>query len=502
MKETTAALLRMIEASDSLQALRTAATLPEPDADEGYYFVSYSHRDYKPVLRDILLFSEEGLGIWYDRGLESGKSWVREVSKKISSYSCRGVLFYLSEAFLASPSCLHELCHFLTDGGDREGLFLVPAALYATVRPRLDAALTASGAEGEALGALHTLLGRRPPLLLSAPLSKKLSAIRRLRAPSLLSYRAVPLVPGLPYYYATVTDLRDRNAKEVTVPATCRIGKRRYPVRGIATGAFRSCEMLQEVRMGRFHAVDDAAFSRCPSLGRITLGRPVRFLGFGAGIIGRAIEQCPRARLYPRGGAILYCGSFRGREDLTEVDLPRGERIAGDAFFGCTALRTVTLKRGDRLDGRTFTGCTALLRVRLPHGNRTRHMKETFAGCHALTEVTLPSALRTLGAGVFRDCYALTALTLPRHLTEIDAHAFAGCHALCTVVVDCRDCRFLENTPYTRRTALDRLFPKAERFYFRHMPETPPFDTPFSEVPSDRRHYRLFIKEGTHCEDA
>ena len=253
--------------------------------------------------------------------------------------------------------------------------------------------------------------------------------------------------------------------------------------------------------MGRFYRISDAAFSRCPSLGRIALGAPARPFGCGVGVIGRAVEQCPEAHLTHRGGRVLYHGSFRGREDLTEVDLPRGHYIAGDAFLGCTALRTATLKRRDLLNGRTFAGCRALVRVSLPKGNRTPTMKETFAECVSLREVTLPSALTTLGEGVFRNCRALIELTLPRRLTAIDPHAFAGCSALRTVVVDCRDCRFLENTPYTRRTALDALFPLAERFYLRRLPAVPPFDGSFSEIPSDRKHYRLWIKEGTHRED-
>jgi len=90
-------ILEQIAQSDSFAQVKNAGILPEPDADEGYYFVSYSHKDYKKVFKDILAFQQNGLPIWYDRGLESGKSWINEVKKKISSYYCRGVIFYISE---------------------------------------------------------------------------------------------------------------------------------------------------------------------------------------------------------------------------------------------------------------------------------------------------------------------------------------------------------------------------------------------------------------------
>lgn len=39
---------------------------------QNYYFVSYSHKDYKKVMKDILLLQECGINIWYDSDMHIG----------------------------------------------------------------------------------------------------------------------------------------------------------------------------------------------------------------------------------------------------------------------------------------------------------------------------------------------------------------------------------------------------------------------------------------------
>ena len=75
--------IKFIENSTSLEQVQKSGILPDPDAQKGYYFISYSHKDYKIVFRHVLRLLEQGVNLWYDRGLEAGKSWRDDVKKKI-----------------------------------------------------------------------------------------------------------------------------------------------------------------------------------------------------------------------------------------------------------------------------------------------------------------------------------------------------------------------------------------------------------------------------------
>ena len=505
METDISTLLAAIDASQSFAEVRTHACLPEPDGDEGYLFVSYSHADYKAVIPDVIRLKAEGLAIWYDRGLESGKSWLGEVRKKISSYECRGVLFYISEAFLASPSCMQELCHYLGTT-DRSCLFLLVDGERTTLAERLIKAIrlhTEEAEHGPLLTALAAALGKSPCLPITAPAKEKAKRTKRFAAPALLTYGRVssggnPILAFLHLGSVSVTGVLDKNLRTLKIPRYTRLGKRLYRVRGIASGAFFGCEMLEEVEMPRFRYIEHAAFVHCPSLRHVRLTRAACFLGLSTlGIVGDALDGCPNARLSVEGGRTIFSSSFRGRTDLTEMTLPRRQYFAEDAFAGCTALKEVRIKRHDQCKNRTFAGCTALSAARIPKNNVTRRLISTFAGCTSLSEVSLPRRLRIIDDYAFLDCTALASITLPPGVKAIRDTAFAGCTALSTVTLCGRVDRLLENTPYHRRQPLDRLFPHAERFYLKKPPMGEPFDGVFCRVESDRRGYILYVKEGT-----
>lgn len=505
MQENVHNILQAIEVSASFSEVRATACLPEPDGDSGYLFVSYSHADYKAVIPDIIRLQGEGLRIWYDRGLETGKSWIGEVRKKISSYDCRGVLFYISDAFLASPSCMQELFHYL-GAADRSCLFLLVDGEISTLASRLCDAVGRHAGEEERpalLRALAAVLGKNLCLSVSAPAAEKAKRVKRFTAPALLTYGRISAKgnPVLAFFHrrsVSVTGVLDKNIRAVRIPRYARIGKRLYPVRGIAAGAFFGCEMLEELEMPRFRYIEHAAFVRCPSLRRVRLERAARLLGLSTlGIVGDALDGCPNATLTVGGGRTVFTSSFRGRTDLTEITLPRRQYFAEDAFLGCTALTRVTVKRHDQCAYRTFAGCTSLTAVRIPRYNVTRRLVATFAGCTALAEVTLPHRLHTVGEHAFSGCTALGEITLPPHVKAIKDGAFLGCTALRTVTILGRTDRLLENTPYHRRQPLDRLFPNAERFYLKRPPVGDPFDGTFRMAESDRRGLLLYVKEVT-----
>ena len=84
------------------------AYLPDVSSTE-YFFISYSHRDYRDVYNDIFDLQQAGLSIWYDRGIPAGNDWKEVATKYIAPFSCKGTIFYISENALISNSVQMEI---------------------------------------------------------------------------------------------------------------------------------------------------------------------------------------------------------------------------------------------------------------------------------------------------------------------------------------------------------------------------------------------------------
>ena len=98
--------------SERIDWLRTHLPAYKTGEGKNYIFVSYSHRDYKEVYRDLAYFtynSEKRVRFWYDEGLPIGQNWGRAAEKFLSDVNCVGVVFYLSKNLLLSPSVFEEI---------------------------------------------------------------------------------------------------------------------------------------------------------------------------------------------------------------------------------------------------------------------------------------------------------------------------------------------------------------------------------------------------------
>ena len=99
--------INIIENSNSLLDLNKDV-LPKV-YKEDFYFVSYSHKDYKKVIKDILLLEDMGINIWYDTDMHIGENWEEIAQMYISKFQCKGIIFYLSEASILSNACNKKL---------------------------------------------------------------------------------------------------------------------------------------------------------------------------------------------------------------------------------------------------------------------------------------------------------------------------------------------------------------------------------------------------------
>ena len=103
--------IKLIEQSNSFADLNQEVM---PKAyKEDYYFVSYSHKDYKKVMKDILLLEDCGINIWYDTDMHVGENLEDIAKTYISKFQCKGIIFYLSKNSILSDACNKEVEYVL-----------------------------------------------------------------------------------------------------------------------------------------------------------------------------------------------------------------------------------------------------------------------------------------------------------------------------------------------------------------------------------------------------
>ena len=120
--------------------------------------------------------------------------------------------------------------------------------------------------------------------------------------------------------------------------------------------------------------------------------------------------------------------AFKGCDGLTSVVLPSGvTRINGAAFEGCASLSSINLIQVNRLAYNAFKGCTALaIDLNLPNLSYNLDY-DTFKGSGIRKIVSLGSIASLGNYGNFMDCTSLTYVVLPETLTSMGIRQFQGC---------------------------------------------------------------------------
>lgn len=144
-------------------------------------------------------------------------------------------------------------------------------------------------------------------------------------------------------------------------------------------------------------AVGDNAFRNCENLSAVTLGKNVATIG------KRAFLNCSL---------------------LTTIDIKAAVTTIGDyAFAQCGGLKTVTFNNNApiELGIGAFLRCSQLSNVKWPSaetlngtGGLSTIGTNAFAHCNALTSIFLPGDIQLMGALIFDNCQDLTSITLTR----------------------------------------------------------------------------------------
>lgn len=467
-------ILSVINSSENFAEVRNSGILPDPDGDDGYYFISYSHADYKKVLTDVLEMQDDGVKIWYDRGLETGKSWISEVRKKISSYYCKGVIAYLSEKYFASQSCMKELIHVMEQ--NKPCVFI-----------HLDGSSPAEEEAAEFISAF-------PQIPYEVEIRQKEELLSLLPKPQLFEFyfQKVARVGNC----AIVTKLLDRNLQKVEIPQYAFANGKKYPVCGIAYYAFENCEFLEEVTVPEgWILIAENAFVNCPSLRKVNLGAPKKYALSRGGVLQHCFSGCENLQeISCPGGNLFLFGTFSHSEAITNADLPENFHIQRECFKACASLESATLKRLDFLEDGVFANCINLKSVTCADNFKPAFIGENaFFNCKELASFRIPDTVTEIKNSAFEDCGKLGEINIPEQISFIAPTAFSGCTSLKKVVCNAKNYNFLSNA--LGKFTLDGLFPSAEKFYLKEEPKTEIFGGKFIKADVENG-YLTYVKAG------
>lgn len=435
--------------------------LPEIVTDE-YYFISYSHLDYKKVYSDLFDLERAGLSIWYDLGMPAGSNWKDTATKFLMPYQCKGVIFYLSRNALKSKAIVDEIefaerskkpivAIFLAESKDeklwdlveelnakreissydykvfervfnKDVLYLTPFESAKRRRDQIKSALPK-------ISKLEIDYSR---FIENPDETRKLYPCVVLTIKSLRDYYANKIVSE--DFEALLTDERlikeIRNAFENTdYDAIYDEEEELYCDEYIiGPSAFSNMINLEyvEIPYNTDEEIGSCAFSGCTNL------KTVKFISYAATIsLGDCVfYNCESLEAFDfdwvsLGNACFLCCRNLKSADLSKID---NDEIPAGCFQYCQSLNEVILKDEIKVIGVKAFSFTAIEELRLPKSLEKIEWC-AFYHCEKLRSIIFNDGLKEIDSDAFANCFSLEEVHLPGSLIKID-HCFSDCYSL------------------------------------------------------------------------
>lgn len=430
--------IRAIENSSSLGELPLDA-MPYAQSNE-YYFVSYSHVDYKEVYCDILRLQELGINIWYDRGLPAGRDWEKTAHEAIVRHSCIGVIFYLSENSLMSKAVAREIKLVKELGKDYVSINLpFEGGSSISASAMLDKLCVNNKIDRESLKLVKSTFNENIIFIdYNASSEFKADKISLLKRQDLLNYEIVEKIKddftenryrkydllehqnerfnyGEPF--ARIVSINDIDITEITIPKMIELDGKEYPVREIGECAFANCKYLESVEFPPVSSlsISEKAFYACKSLKKVNLAYVDKVGEF-------AFTECDNLEEIIIGGKICN-NAFWNDKKLKTVHF--GPSVS---FIGSGNFVSGQVENFDAEDCLDFQYENNVLSYYSNFGWNTSSL--AICGNAESGELTIPIYIDEIAEGAFSNYKELEKITFQTTLDKIGKKAFYKCDNL------------------------------------------------------------------------
>lgn len=450
--------------------------LPEVFYDN-YFFISYSHKDYRSVYTDIINLQNNGVNTWYDRGIPGGKNWKDIANKYMSPINCVGVIFYISENALLSDAVIDEIEYALKLNKpvicinlpfENDYLYNGQSTLgqiYST-KGMLEILKELNLVDEKKVDIIKALLNEEKIFL---PFDMHVTT----RAEKINAN--IKEIPALRYEIdqfgeLNINGVNDTNALRITKDdfpsgasnvyiSSCAFANMIYLesvdfsnffyIQDIGPFAFSSCRMLKTIiNQDAITSLDNGVFANCTSLESLRL--------FNLRLLENSVfTNCINLKSIYLGDECYYIGErcFSNCESLEDIRLPYDlETISSFAFYKCKSLKHIDLPdsineiqsgafaesgleevilpiRLTIIESQLFEGCETLNNIILP--TKLEDIGDyAFDGCTSLKHIDLPSSIKSIGEGVFSGCVNLIEIKIPEKVEFISDSLFFDCSNL------------------------------------------------------------------------
>ena len=434
--------------------------LPSIVTDE-YYFISYSHLDYKEVYSDLFDLERAGLAIWYDLGMPAGSNWKDTATKFLMPYQCKGVLFYLSRNALKSQAIVNEI-----EFAERAKKPIVAIFLGESPEDKLWDLIDELFENKEINQYAYQLFERvfnKDILYLTTfesasrrkdQIKTSLPKIQKLEIDfSRLDEHPENIADLYPNVILTIKSLNDYYANKIVakdyeslLTDERLIKKVRHMLEEsgyddlfdedqelccdeyiIGAGAFSNMINLEyvEIPSNPDEGIGSCAFSGCTNL------KTVKFLDYGDVALGdcvfyncESLEEFNFDNVYLGNACFVFChnlkkvdlsklenenipmGSFQYCLSLKEVIFKDDIKVIETKAFSFTGVEEIELPKSlEKIEWAAFYDCKKLRKVIFNEGLKEME-SDAFGRCPLLEEVHLPSSLEK-AEYCFNDCYNL-----------------------------------------------------------------------------------------------
>lgn len=471
---TTEEKIAIIEQSNSFLDLNKDI-LPKAHKED-YYFVSYSHKDYKQVMKDILLLEDSGINIWYDSDMHIGENWEEIAESYISKYQCKGIIFYLSKNSILSAACNKEV-EYVLENNKQFFSINIPLEGEEYAQSGLSMLLNLKK-QGHAVSEKlidnfeKAFSDKLLYLSYTDSLQRKKEQIEKLKGEDLFVFS---------YDYNTSTSnssskldiCRDNSLVRVNFKTNYQINDKEstnfgelLPLETIEKCVFANSFKLAEVVLPpNINKIESYAFINCYKLKNINLqGDYLQRIGDFAFanceslnidyidcnfIYQHAFSQCYSLKDLRLTSVELGSFTFFKCVNLSKIAFDNEPiKFGSHLFYKCKNLKEITIKKGAPnvienkkstlvIENGCFDDCTSLKELTFKGKVDLSGAHSLFSGCSSLESVNFElSNFKNIPSGMFMLCNSLTNVSGLEKVKKVGYNAFLDCDSLLNINLD------------------------------------------------------------------